>query len=42
MGVMMLAATKNTQLLLETNGKDEADCLQEITELVNNKFGEGQ
>ena len=42
MGVMMVAATKNTQLLLETNGKDEADCLQEITELVNNKFGEGQ
>lgn len=42
MGVMMLAASQNTQLLLETNGTDETACLQEISQLIANKFGEGQ
>ncbi len=42
MAVMMLAASKDTQLLLETDGDDEVVCLQEIVALVENKFGEGQ
>lgn len=42
MAVMMLAASKDTQLLLETDGDDEIACLQEIVALVENKFGEGQ
>ena len=40
MGVMMLAASKGTELVIRTNGDDEqeaADCLEN---LVAEKFGE--
>ena len=42
MGVMMLAAGKGSMVLLETNGEDEQDCLQALTALVQDYFGEGQ
>lgn len=40
MGVMMLAANKNSELLLEINGSDEKELATAITDLINNRFGE--
>ncbi len=40
MGVMMLAAGKGSVVLLEAEGVDEAECLQALEVLVNDRFGE--
>jgi len=40
MGVMMLAASKGTQLTLYANGKDEKEASEELHVLIQNKFGE--
>ncbi len=40
MGVMMLAASKGTIITLIANGADESEAIEEIIELINNKFGE--
>ena len=42
MGVMMLAAAKGTAIGIETSGDDEADAMQAILNLINNKFGEDE
>ena len=42
MGVMMLAAAKGAQIEIETNGADEAAALQALSQLINDKFGEGE
>ena len=42
MGVMMLAASKGTQLKLSTEGEDEQQAMDALTDLIENKFGEGQ
>jgi phosphocarrier protein HPr len=42
MGVMMLAAAKGAQVEIETNGADEAAAMQALTELIRDKFGEGE
>ncbi len=42
MGVMMLAAAKGTTITIETSGADEAEAMQAILGLVNDKFGEGE
>jgi len=42
MGVMMLAAAKGTAITVETNGSDEADAMQAVLQLINDKFGEGE
>jgi phosphocarrier protein HPr len=42
MGVMMLAAAKGAQIEIETNGADEAAALQALTQLISDKFGEGE
>jgi phosphocarrier protein len=42
MGVMMLAASKGTELLLEVDGEDENECDQALKELISNCFGEGE
>jgi len=42
MGVMMLAASKGTELLLEVDGDDESECDQAIQSLINDYFGEGE
>jgi phosphocarrier protein len=42
MGVMMLAASKGSKILLETDGQDEAEAMQALTALINDKFGEGE
>lgn len=40
MGVMMLAASKGTQIELRIDGEDEAEALVELEKLINNRFGE--
>ncbi len=42
MGVMMLAASKGTELRLEVDGGDEQACRDAIVELINSRFGEDE
>ena len=42
MGVMMLAAGKGSQVVVETDGDDEQAALDAIVKLINDKFGEGE
>ncbi len=42
MAVMMLAASKGTQLNLKIDGHDEREALQAIIDLINNRFDEGE
>jgi phosphocarrier protein len=42
MGVMMLAASKGTQLSFDALGEDAEALLDAIEELVNNRFGEDE
>ena len=42
MGVMMLAAAKGTTIGIEIDGEDEADAMQAILNLINDRFGEGE
>lgn len=40
MGVMMLAASKGTELDLCVEGEDEQEALNQLETLINNRFGE--
>lgn len=40
MGVMMLAASKGSKIVLETNGADEDAAMQALVTLISGKFGE--
>jgi len=42
MGVMMLAAAKGIELELQVEGEDEAVALEEVENLINNRFGEAE
>lgn len=42
MGVMMLAASQGTTLTLTVDGEDEQEAARQLTDLVNDYFGEGQ
>ncbi|MDP2784048.1 MAG: HPr family phosphocarrier protein [Sulfurimicrobium sp.] len=42
MGVMMLAAAKGITIGIEIDGEDEAQAMQAIVCLINDKFGEGE
>ena len=42
MGVMMLAASKGTEVVLEVDGNDEDLCMEALVELVNNRFDEAE
>jgi phosphocarrier protein HPr len=42
MGVMMLAAAKGSHLDIETNGVDEDAAMKALTQLIQDKFGEGE
>lgn len=42
MGVLTLAASKGTVLLIEADGPDREDALQSIYELINDRFGENE
>ncbi len=40
MGIMMLAASKGTEIELVTSGKDEERAMTEIETLIQDRFGE--
>ena len=42
MSVMMLAASKGTELELEFEGNDEQKAAEALTTLINNRFDEGE
>ena len=42
MGVMMLAAGLGATLEIETEGEQEAEAMQALIGLFNDKFGEGE
>ena len=42
MGVMMLAAGKGSQVVVETDGADEQEAMTALLALVADKFGEGE
>ena len=42
MGVMMLAASKGTEMELAVEGSDEQACADAIVGLINNRFDEGE
>lgn len=42
MGVMMLAAGCGTQVEVETHGEREAEAMQQLLTLIDDKFGEGE
>ena len=42
MGVMMLAAAKGSKIVIETDGPDEADAMQALRALIEDRFGEGE
>jgi len=42
MGVMMLAASKGTEVMLEAEGSDEQACLDAMVLLINNRFDEAE
>lgn len=42
MSVMMLAASKGTELTIKTSGQDEDDALSALAQLINNRFDESE
>ena len=42
MGVMMLAASQDSDITITTEGSDEQDALNSIIALINDYFGEGE
>ncbi len=40
MGVMMLAASKGTEIELQVDGEDEAAAMDALMQLIANRFGE--
>ena len=42
MGVMMLAAGKGSQVVVETDGPDEQEAMTALLALIADKFGEGE
>ena len=42
MGVMMLAASKGTEVVLEVDGNDEKECMEAVLQLINNRFDEAE
>jgi phosphocarrier protein len=40
MGILMLAASKGTRITLKIQGKDAAQAIQSLAELIDNRFGE--
>ena len=41
MGLMMLAATCGSEIVVQVHGRDEIQALAELTDLVQSGFGEG-
>lgn len=42
MGVMILAAAKDSTITIEVNGEQELEAMDAILGLINNCFGEGE
>ncbi len=42
MGVMMLAASKGSEVTLYADGEDEEESLNKLEELINNRFNEDE
>lgn len=42
MAVMMLAASKGTELIFRVDGDDETEALEAIETLINNRFDEAE
>ena len=42
MGVMMLAASRDTKLILIADGEDESEAVAELNTLIENRFGESE
>ncbi len=42
MGVMMLAASKGTEIEIKVEGDDEAQAMENLIMLVNDRFGENE
>ncbi len=42
MGVMMLAASRGTDITLIANGEDEQQAIAKLTELIGQRFGEDE
>lgn len=42
LGVMMLAAAKGSQIVIETDGEDQDQALAALTNLINERFGEDE
>ena len=42
MGLMMLAAAKNTKIIIHADGEDEQEAIDKLEELINDYFGEGE
>lgn len=40
MGIMMLAASQGTEMLMEVDGADEIEATEALLNLINNRFGE--
>ena len=42
MSIMLLAASQGTEIGLRINGDDEIDAMHAITQLIADRFGEGE
>ena len=40
MGIVMLAASQGTEIIVEVNGTDEQEAAEALVKLINNRFGE--
>ncbi|MGB9662488.1 MAG: HPr family phosphocarrier protein [Moorellaceae bacterium] len=41
LGIMSLAVTKGSSILIAAEGEDEEEAVDSLLSLINNKFGEG-
>ena len=42
MGIMMLAASQGSEMLMEVDGSDEKEATEALLNLINNRFGEDE
>lgn len=42
MGIMMLAASQGSELILKVSGSDEAEAREALVNLINDRFGEDE
>ena len=42
MGIMMLAASRGTEITLIAEGSDEGSAIEQLSELIEQRFGEAQ